>query len=92
MAVAVFLLGFLLGLLALALAEGAALLWAVRALRRRGPRPPSPAPEAAVAELSGDRTVTEKQVSLLVFNMCTFLFLPICLSSLLALQFEAKMG
>jgi hypothetical protein len=72
MAVAVFISGFLLGFLALALAEGAALLWAVRALRRRGPRPPSPPPEAAAAELSGDRTVTEKQVSLLIFNLCTF--------------------
>uniref|UniRef100_A0A8R7QRJ5 SMP-LTD domain-containing protein n=1 Tax=Triticum urartu TaxID=4572 RepID=A0A8R7QRJ5_TRIUA len=61
MAVAIFLSGFLLGLLALALAEGAALLWAVRALRRRGPRPPPP-PEAAAAELSGDRPFpAEKQ-------------------------------
>ncbi|KAK1610195.1 hypothetical protein QYE76_033868 [Lolium multiflorum] len=62
MAVVIFLSGFLLGLLALALAEGAALLWAVRALRRGRPRPPSPPPEAAAAVLSGDRPVpTEKQ-------------------------------
>jgi hypothetical protein len=91
MAVVIFLSGFLLGLLALALAEGAALLWAVRALRRGRPRPPSPPPEAAAAELSGDRPVpTEKQVRLLVLTLCTFLFLPISLSSLLALQLEAK--
>lgn len=44
-----FLLGFLLGLLALAVAQGAALLWAIRSLRRRG------APPAAAAELAGDR-------------------------------------
>lgn len=44
-----FLLGFLLGLLALAVAQGAALLWAIRSVRRRG------APPAAAAELAGDR-------------------------------------
>jgi hypothetical protein len=93
MAVVIFLSGFLLGLLALALAEGAAIVWAVRALRRGRPRPPSPPPEAAAAELSGDRPIpTEKQVRLLVFTLCTFLFFPIFLSSLLALQLEAKNG
>lgn len=52
-----FLLGFLLGLLALAVAQGAALLWAIRSLRRRG------APPAAAAELAGDRPFPcEKQV------------------------------
>ncbi|RLM55376.1 testis-expressed sequence 2 protein-like isoform X1 [Panicum miliaceum] len=40
MAVALLLLGFLLGVLSLAIAEGAALLWAMRSLRRR-PSPPS---------------------------------------------------
>ncbi|PAN22172.1 hypothetical protein PAHAL_4G002100 [Panicum hallii] len=40
MAVALLLLGFLLGVLSLAIAEGAAFLWAMRSLRRR-PSPPS---------------------------------------------------
>ncbi|XP_010239258.1 testis-expressed protein 2 [Brachypodium distachyon] len=59
-AVAVFLSGFLLGLLFLSLAEGAALVWALRTLRRRGPRPPEAA--TAAVQLSGDRPLTtEKQ-------------------------------
>ena len=67
MAVAVFLAGFLLGLLAFALAEGAALLWALRALRRGGPKPPPPE-VAAAGDLSGDRPLsTEKQVRILLF-------------------------
>uniref|UniRef100_A0ACD5Z910 Uncharacterized protein n=1 Tax=Avena sativa TaxID=4498 RepID=A0ACD5Z910_AVESA len=61
MAVAIFLAGFLLGLIALALAEGAALLCALRALRRRGPRPPPPTPP----ELPGGRPYpSDKQGSL----------------------------
>jgi hypothetical protein len=81
--VAIFLSGFLLGLLALALAEGAALLWAVRTLRRPGPSPP-PAPTPP--EPAGVRPCPthEKQVSLLVSTPCSFLSLPIFLSSLLA--------
>uniref|UniRef100_A0A0A9D139 SMP-LTD domain-containing protein n=1 Tax=Arundo donax TaxID=35708 RepID=A0A0A9D139_ARUDO len=52
MAVA-FLLGFLFGLLALALAQGAVLLWALRSLRRpKGPPPPPPTD--ATAQLPDD--------------------------------------
>ncbi|KAL6873521.1 hypothetical protein ACP4OV_013603 [Aristida adscensionis] len=51
-----FVLGFLLGLLALAAAEGAALLLAVRSLTGRRRRPPPPAPETT-AQLSRDTTV-----------------------------------
>lgn len=58
-----FLLGFLLGLLALAALEAAALLWLVRRLRRRDSAP-QPAPDAD--ELPGERPFPyEKQVRLL---------------------------
>uniref|UniRef100_A0A0D9VMY6 SMP-LTD domain-containing protein n=1 Tax=Leersia perrieri TaxID=77586 RepID=A0A0D9VMY6_9ORYZ len=59
MAVA-FLLGFLLGLLALAAAEAAALLWLVRRLRRREPAPP-PAPSPDAVELPGERPFPYKK-------------------------------
>uniref|UniRef100_A0A0E0CTE9 Uncharacterized protein n=1 Tax=Oryza meridionalis TaxID=40149 RepID=A0A0E0CTE9_9ORYZ len=49
-----FLLGFLLGLLALAALEAAALLWLVRRLRRRDSAPQTaPGPDAV--ELPGER-------------------------------------
>ncbi|KAL6603394.1 hypothetical protein ACP70R_043755 [Stipagrostis hirtigluma subsp. patula] len=56
-----FLLGFLFGLLALAAAEGAALLFAVRSLTRRR-RPPPPAPPETTAQRAGDQPLpSEKQ-------------------------------
>ncbi|OEL23833.1 hypothetical protein BAE44_0015147 [Dichanthelium oligosanthes] len=51
-AVALLLLGFLLGLLSLAIAEGAALLWAIRSLTRRNPSSPGgTAPPPPLGEL-----------------------------------------